>query len=614
MPSITQILLYAPFRQAFVGQTVWLHNFRRSGFLIDWGDGTPVVQANAEYLTHVYTEPGQYTVDVGGAAIWGDDADNGIVASLSGGADYAYILLQSGAANLKHVFDITERITYSRTALNNEFLDLELPHTKVAVGSNEFAVVDNINAVLTELHENTAWLQDQTVIIDPTVNNTLVAWLSCGVENVWHTDTQGLSASFEDLGAPTSISDIVDIKCRKFGPESYLYIMENTQFRILNGSSYTAPTLVSSSAIGFNEPYVDLKAFDVDEFGNIFILDDDLVYRARYDGVSTNVQLLDRIGGVGDINDRYLFDTPTDLTVDNQSRLFIVDAGNSCVKVYSNSFVWLATLTSEHFDDDPPLKMCTDSLSGNIFVLTENLNLVVFDAALEFVQVNNLTTNANSVDLIEIVQTQTVHKIFADIQSNYLYVVTDNDTVKLTARGRLVSRIVSPSGAYFTDLRSGCVDDHNQLYIAKNDRIYQIVDPALAVYLARDYTGAIPLSAILMDDSGHEYVQDWVYNKSIKRLLLNLVLLNGAIQKRIVIAFDLDGSLRSFYVRSILSDEKYQLEIDLNNYVGVNEYVLSDVVNRILNNILNIQRGILNTLKPVASFVPTAFPYPVLPT
>lgn len=610
-----ELKIFIPTGIGATNQVVWVHNIDPTiPIYIDWGDGTPVIAYNGQYISHIYTTPGVYSVFMFNQDIWGDDLGDGILANISG--DDPFILIQSGDITLVDAFAISDYKIYSPTALNNGFLTLSLPFTNADIGSNEFATVDNVNAVINKLDTNTEYLLAQTVVIDSTVHNTFVGWLSGGSEltNFWNIDIFGFDANFNNLSAPSGFVNIVDIKARDINTNRYIYMIESNSIKILDGFSAFATVLAQASAIGFNEPFVSLSAVAVNSIGDIYLLDDNLLYKTQYNAVSRTVDLASRIGGTGTQPDHYLFNGASDVTIDNTDRVVVADANNLCIKIYNRNLVWISTFTSVYFSNtNRPIKVCADINGGNINVLTSGNELLMFNSTFNIINRVILSTISNSVILINILATQNIKKLFSDNQDNYLYIVTDSATIKLTRRGRLINKIENPVALYFTNLQSGCMDATNQIYIAKSDRVYKLSDPIVSISLKRDTEVPISLSAIMVNETGHEFIQDWVYNKSLKKLLRNLVILNGSINQKIVVSFDLDGSLRSFYTRPLETDEKAVINITLDNYVNVNEFVMSDVINRTLNAILQNQLDVLDVITPNVVFIPSSTTYPILP-
>lgn len=608
------IKVYLPERIAEVNQKIWLHNVDKNALFINWGDGTAIQaigDTNNEFISHTYSAIGDYTIYASYTNIWGDDLSNAIVATLS--SDDPGILIEDNDVSITSGIIVQEFPTYSENVTNNAFLSLSLPNSAVEIGSNEFAIASNLNAIFTKLHENSAYLLEQTTIIDPTIRNTFLSWLSGGTNgnNLWNPDLPNLDDNFETPILTSSFSNIVDIKVKDSSSNRYIYLIENNKLKLLNGLSLYANTIISVSSIGFNDPFTSLSALDVDSAGNIFLLDSGIVYKTQYDIVNGRIILETQIGGTGLQEDRYLFNSACDLTIDNQDRVYVVDTNNLCVKVYTSNLIWANTITATGFSTgNKPIKICTNPVNGEIYVITTGRDLFVFDSAFNLVSQVSLITTANSIGLISTIYNETIHKIFSDRQSNYLHVVTDGSAIKFTKSGRLINKIVNPT---LTSLRSGCIDQNNQLFIAGSDRVYQLLDLAQSTSLKSDTETPIALSAITLNATGHEFVQDWVYNKAIKKILRNLVVLNGSLIQKVVVSFDLDGSLRSFFIRPLDSNEKVSITIDLNNYVNVNEFVLSDVVNRIITAILDNQKAILASIKPSVIFIPSASPYPVLP-
>lgn len=608
------IKVYLPQRISEVNQKVWLHNVDKNALFINWGDGSGIQvtgDTNNEFISHTYTTVGDYNIYVSYTNVWGDDQGNAIVTTTLSG-----IFIESDDNLITDAISVQNFPTYSENVTNNAFLSLSLPHSAVEIGSNEFAVADNINAVLTRLHENTSYLLEQTTIIDPTLRNTFLGWLSGGPgsTNLWNPNLPNLDDNFNTPTLTSGFVNIADIQIKDFNNTRYIYLIENNKLKLLNGVSLYANTIISVSSVGFNGAFNNLSALDVDSSGNIFLLDSGTIYKTQFDTINTRIVLETQIGGTGTQEDRYLFNQASDIAIDNQDRVYVVDTNNLCVKVYTKNLIWANTITADGFSGgNKPIKICTNPVNGEIYVITTGRDLFVFDANLNFVSQVSLITTANSVGLISTIYNESIRKIFSDRQSNYLHVITDNAAIKFTKTGRLINKIVNPTAPAFTNLRSGCIDSSNQLFVAGTDRIFQLLDLAQSTSLKANTETPISLSAITLNTNGHEFVQDWVYNKALKKVLRNLIVLNGSLNQKVVVSFDLDGSLRSFFIRPLDANEKVTINIDLNNFVNVNEFVLSSVINRALKSILDNQKNILTVIKPSVIFIPSAIPYPVLP-
>ena len=114
----------------------------------------------------------------------------------------------------------------------------------------------------------------------------------------------------------------------------------------------------------------------------------------------------------------------------------------------------------------------------------------------------------------------------------------------------------------------------------------------------------LPLSGININPN--EFIQDWVYNKSIIRLLQNHEVLYKAIKYKYNINLDRNGNLintdggaSSFTVVGLSGiDLAVPFSVDQNFFIHSNEFVTSTVVNRALTNIYALQNNMLALISP----------------
>jgi hypothetical protein len=112
-----------------------------------------------------------------------------------------------------------------------------------------------------------------------------------------------------------------------------------------------------------------------------------------------------------------------------------------------------------------------------------------------------------------------------------------------------------------------------------------------------------------------ELVQDWVYNKSLLRIIQNHEILYKAIQFKYDINLDFAGNLQNqisgaaAFTTGLLSstDIVDSYNINLDYFVHSNEFVTSSVVNRALAKVYELQTSILKLVSPrITQELPTS--------
>jgi hypothetical protein len=125
----------------------------------------------------------------------------------------------------------------------------------------------------------------------------------------------------------------------------------------------------------------------------------------------------------------------------------------------------------------------------------------------------------------------------------------------------------------------------------------------------------LPLSSINLN--AEEFVQDWVYNKSIMRLLQNHEILYKAIKYKYKINLDANGNLitpsnnttkTGFTVTGLSGiDIVTPFSVSQDYFVHSNEFVTSSVINRVLTKFYDLQEDMLTL---VSARINRALPQP----
>jgi hypothetical protein len=115
--------------------------------------------------------------------------------------------------------------------------------------------------------------------------------------------------------------------------------------------------------------------------------------------------------------------------------------------------------------------------------------------------------------------------------------------------------------------------------------------------LTNDIFDVYPLDSITIDKE--EYLQNWVINKSISKLLMNHMRLRDNISSKFL--YDqttIAGDTLLAGTRYLLPNEitSIQFNQDITNFIGANEIFQNNIINRPFENILNIQTNLLSAL------------------
>jgi len=106
-------------------------------------------------------------------------------------------------------------------------------------------------------------------------------------------------------------------------------------------------------------------------------------------------------------------------------------------------------------------------------------------------------------------------------------------------------------------------------------------------------TAAYSMSSIAVDSE--EYISSWVVNKSINKLIYNHMLLRENIFGKFVGTYELTGRIKYDNVQFITDTDinLFNYSTTLNNYIGINEPVLAETLNRTLKEVHDMQKTLI---------------------
>jgi len=403
--TTNRLELFTPYTFALTGQPVWVQtvvpylgiNQGLSGFRVDWGDGTinninnAAAHASAAYFSHAYLAPSEtpYTVSVTGYNADGifipfTKSTSAVAATLS-----AQFYIQSSFPEIS-LSDYTA--TLGTTPV--------LPYTKeqVEVGSNEWAVADNINAALTKLDDNFQYLNTISTTIKRTAQFELIQWLEDLIQYpTWNTFLSGSNTfvntvSTNNFGVtPGSIQGFKSYKSPFSAPDYFNYIT----YTILSAHSlvevrqndFRNTKVLSLSAIVPDTLFFNAYSIDVSG-SNFYLLASEKpnqaslgngyvsLYRFNLDYNTGEATVINQIGGApgGTINDNYYFSygqylesIPTEIKSYNNS-VYVGDKGNNCIKVYNSGLTWQRTIYEQSLSAYSTSPFDVDANTGNVFV------------------------------------------------------------------------------------------------------------------------------------------------------------------------------------------------------------------------------------------------------
>lgn len=368
--------IYTPYTFALTGVPVWIQTVlpdsnNITSVAINWGDGTTDTYTTSTsttyYFAHTYSTASSvpYTV-----IVTGNDGTTNFPVTAS---QRFYIQNTYSDLNLED---------YAATL----GLNLILPYSReeVNVGSNEWAVADNINAAYNKLITNFDYLNRITDAIKKSPNLTLVEWLRDLVAYpFWNNSLTGSNTYFTLSGSYAGIipaENIVDFKSYKnssAAPDYNNYIAYDNGLVQIRKNNYNNTLVQQLSTVANNS--TPINVYSVDSNGtDLYVLGslnlggtNSLVSVYRY-YIGSTLTPINQVGGSnGTLADKNAFNNnpiPNTVKVYN-NQVYVGDIGNRCIKIYNSALTYANTIYSsdlsaydvQHFDINPS--------NGNIFIL-----------------------------------------------------------------------------------------------------------------------------------------------------------------------------------------------------------------------------------------------------
>jgi hypothetical protein len=570
-----------------------------SAVSIDFGDDTGVksYERGLDQIEYVYGETGTFTMRLS--------------AYFAGGTD---IQLQS--IKIQNDFDPIDPTTFFDyiSATTNNY---KLPNNKFKlVQSNDWITADNINAAFTSIYENFEYIEGLCHRPDVRGDEQIIDWLGKGdfiwthystslivneENNFLASDTsQIVQATTDDLEYLSAVgfTNIVDITLKDNTNGNKLYIIDGTHITLLS-SDPTATVLLSTNNIQFNKTFNQPNSIDVDSLENIYIADltNNEVYKFR--NINNLLVLQTFIGGLGTIADKYGLNTPNHVRVDSQDRVIISDRENYAIKIYDPLLTWVTTISAASAYGKV-VAMAVDKKDDTIYTITESKYLIRYS--------DEGATIGSPVLLTALAPN--ILQSFIEFSSNYLFVVCEGATFKFTKDGLFLKQVSVPDSDSQSQnvVVSGRCDEHNQVFIASRSKIFRI-DATPPIINIKPYTESHYYTLDDIKIRSGENVEDWVYNKSLTRLVHNHSVFAKNVFGEFVRGVNTANQLEYFVTGVRDFSETLTFEITDDLYVGANEPVLVGTVNRTLETIYDFQERALQSISPkittLYSTVPT---------
>jgi hypothetical protein len=382
----------------------------------------------------------------------------------------------------------------------------------------------------------------------------LQSYIVCNEGN-WNVNIPNLDKYY-----PTIANNTIQSRCIYYGivsKNNILYTAQKTQLKLLS-SDYSATFFDARFTSDGIRQFSDLKGICLDSFDKVFVLDglqaQITVLTYEPNGRGSSWQLYTNWGGFGGRNSNNKFYLPNDIHIDQLDNVWVTDSGNNCIKHFSNTGSWIQTITDSTLLSSTIYSVAVDSQSM-LHVLTEN-EIRVYSYKGEFIfaySYKKFTTSSP-------------RKINTSYNREIIYVAFESEIIKYFRNGIYAGRIIHPSDN-ITNITSIYHDEFRNLLVTSNDKILKYVD---TMTLIRNI-GTLPTTYWNLSDMfihQDEYVQNWVYTKTLQKLWDNIEIFKN------ILNYSTTDSCKQYKPSRHIKDKIV---------IGQNELVTSTVINRVLD-------------------------------
>jgi hypothetical protein len=507
-----------------------------------------------------------------------------------------------------NIFDIATQagLVYDRTLHST----LSLPYSgfdSIKIAQNDIATADVINNAFSKLYTNYLQLYRFTNIASNVIPISAVSFVNSPVQG--------------DIVAITGVLNA------SVSPNYYVFFASTgTDIIALTADiAFTSVNIVASintTASFSNISFVDVRKLIVDLPNNtLFVLDREanLIHKYNISGFTTNDRILKNkfvylksMGGIGGYDDSNFFNSPESFALSN-SYLYIIDSGNSCIKVFDSEFNWVTTYRLfRDFYHNYPIDIATDN--NNFYILTENSKLLTYTNTFVESTITDLPVLSGSGEIYEsIVTSNSDSEIFYLISNTNVYKKFYTDITGLIGYylfyryGIDINNNVDQTIKAFATVASNETRDKNIVFSTINDtNTLGLYDDSINLVsnLVTDQFDIYSLSSINIGYD--EYVQNWVFNKSIAKMIVNHIRLRNLIISRFLYEPDDAGTILLQGQRYLTPYELSTITYDqsITNFIGCNEIFQNNIINRELESIYTLQTSILDLLKADVQYAP----------
>ena len=377
--------------------------------------------------------------------------------------------------------------------------------------------------------------------------------------------------------------------------EPNLYSHQNGKISIYNTSKYESyRSAIIPALVNEYITYIDRMAYSLatkklyllsSRTHKLYIFN---AYEENLRNKNINCTYFGEIGGYGGPGVHSKFNEPNDFFIsthkdDNGEKtdeIWICDGGNHVIKHFSIKGQWISTIDLRELGYEL-LGVCCD-YKHNVHVLTDKYVLTfTYDGEIK----NGFTLKGGLAKPL---------MIRPQYEAGFLYVLYEHWVDKYNLEGKYIGRFAEDEDFKYTTM---CVTDNYDIYIATNKNILHYND-SLRVRTIAAVENAVD-QAWKLDEikiNRDENIQDVVLNTSLQRMYDNITMYALCIFGNIVKLDSLDEDKRIADLDYVTYQKIYDFIHKERIFVGINELVTVETINRSLNQMYDLLQLMLDTI------------------
>lgn len=514
-----------------------------------------------------------------------------------------------------------------------------LPYT-CGIGRNEFVTHDTINLAFKKIQDNIKHIINEAKLYDDPPfeyfgwlgshlmadDTTRFRWfLNKPVLNhKFNNPDYAIDDIFSNLGACAAYNSII------YASNNHIDDNNNiTQSTLYAITPEFLPGVYPLIEPGQGTPFKNIKTIQCNSDGMIYILDSLIEENCNneqkvitaYHFTNNKWQFAYSWGGPGGtIEDEYKFNNPNDLHINPiDNTVWVVDTKNKAIKKYYRTGNWFETIPLEF----EPISICRSDSTNHTFILDINNTIHILDGY------DNKIIKTFKID-----NNKDIIKLQNSNDNGFSYALFKDTVVKFNYNGetqlKFSPQTISPN--YVFNNTSIYQDEYKNLYITQNNTLLKFYDEVKLISLIHE-DDVLDKMWQLEDLEIHkdEYIQDWVINRYFGRLWDNIEMLRRSIVGKLsyrnvintlppinpidsvpndpnceidwwpVFTYNPDDLFACFSIPDVRTffDIEYHPPIYEKDeiYIGINETVSADVINRPL---CQLQANLQNILDMIS--------------